>query len=344
MINTDLDRRLADCQELVEAWRAFLNLINRAVKSGENVSPQMEQQFLNAKARIAMLHDSFMESLRHDKNVGANMLEIVNRAITLRTLKKVSESEARKVEIEWHEVFLLLNETVSNLNEERNELAEVNEFTFRIKKAQQFFLVRIKAFLSSIYFKVVLGIAIFIFVLWGVPAFGIYNYDELRNIPRLRPVVTGYLNLTRTWVGLQSPYYDMERFMHRPLNDRISGFQDPPHTLETSSVSKVEAINNIVRAYNNQKLQDLLERAEAYEVVAYTPSSISGAVGRVRGYYFWFRQTRDAREAEYELNASTRPEKFTHGRKVNVIWLGQSNSQSSMSDFTRNLIANIEPR
>jgi hypothetical protein len=70
---------------LVEAWRSFLEFYHIAVKSPRKTStPRMNRGFLNSKARVAMLHDSFMDSLTRERTTGANMLGLINRSITLR--------------------------------------------------------------------------------------------------------------------------------------------------------------------------------------------------------------------------------------------------------------------
>src|SRR5690606_13071397 len=155
MINPDLERRYADCSELVDAWKAYLDHYTKYVRNPEAViTPELEQKFMDVKARIAMLHDSFMEALRQDQNIGQNMLSIVNRSITLRHLRKLGQADQKKVEIEWHECYLLLNMTVSTIAEERERLAEINEVTWKIQKVRERIWLNIVAFFKSIYFKI----------------------------------------------------------------------------------------------------------------------------------------------------------------------------------------------
>ncbi|MBI5155560.1 hypothetical protein HZA57_10015, partial [Candidatus Poribacteria bacterium] len=57
MINPIVERRYADCTELVEGWRHFLNLFTRTLKSESKPTSEDEHAFMECKAKIAMLHD-----------------------------------------------------------------------------------------------------------------------------------------------------------------------------------------------------------------------------------------------------------------------------------------------
>ena len=324
MINPELDRRLADCTELIDAWRYFIDLINRAVKNKESINPQMEQQFLGAKARIAMLHDSFMESLRHDRQTGANMLEIVNRSITLRILQKAGEADSRKLELEWHEAFLLLNETVSTLNEERQALADVNEFNFKMKKFRTNFVGSVKAFLGSFYFKVSMVFLGVIFVIFGVEFFGIYRYDKLRDYRILAPIVGSYLDLTRDAFGMQSAYYSAAKFQsiftkNPPLGYIIDDLgADPTMTLDAVAVN-VTAGFQLTDAQEISNLEAILRGSGG----DFKPYRIAEERGGASGnaFVFWFRQTQSAKDAMriYNLATSTKLPEIQAIRKVNVV-------------------------
>jgi hypothetical protein len=225
MINPALERRYADCTELVDAWKGFLEYYNKAVKEQNfQPSPEAEQAFLDAKARIAMLHDSFMAALKHDQNVGQNMLSIVNRSITLRHLRKLGAADQKKIEIEWHECYLLLNETTSQLAEERDRLAEVNEFTWRMGRIQERIFLTIKAFLGSIYFKVIVAVAILGGLVFALLA---AEYEILRKTKGIAEPYASFLDFRRDKLKLDSSYSSLEKMLGGKLsNDRMpSGFQ-----------------------------------------------------------------------------------------------------------------------
>ncbi|MCX8038637.1 MAG: hypothetical protein N3D11_16600 [Candidatus Sumerlaeia bacterium] len=124
MIDPILERRYSDCRELLNLWRRFHDFFKMGVQ-GEGITPEKEHEFITVKSRIAMLHDTFMSVLDHDQNVGQNILTIVTRSITLKHLRRMSTAEIKKIELEWHESYLLLNEVIGLLEDKRRQFATV---------------------------------------------------------------------------------------------------------------------------------------------------------------------------------------------------------------------------
>lgn len=227
MINPALERRYADCSELVEAWKSYLEMLTGLVKNTEHeVTPEDEQRFMDVKARIAMLHDSFMDSLRHDQNIGQNMLSIVNRSITLRHLRKLGQADVKKIEIEWHECYLLLNESVSTLAEERERLGEVNELTWKIGKLRERLWVNTRAFFRSIYFKIIVALVILAAVIALPPLFG-WSWDNLRTMKGVGEPYSAFRDFTRDSLGMSAPYSSLDKFTQARLAEGKlrSGYQ-----------------------------------------------------------------------------------------------------------------------
>lgn len=333
MINPELERRYADCLELVDAWKSFLELVNKAIRTPEQINPAAEQQFLAAKARVAMLHDSFMAALKHDKQTGNNMIEIVNRAISLRLINRAIEAEQKKLELEWHEAFLLLNETVSSVNEEREALAKINEMTWKLGRMRERAVVQFKAFVTSLYFKVFLGVMAVLFVIWGIPAFGIYDYDKLRDVNSLKGPLGSYYDLKRDMIGMSAPYMNLAKFAEKMNsgNNKANKGNSAEHNLtgKTSDLPKDTFLTRVLPQqmiptvpYNEQKeLYSLLNAAQEYDVYQY-----SGQYSSPRGYIylFWFRKSQDASNVFFKLSGmdSKIPgDKFKYFKKQNVIMI-----------------------
>lgn len=349
MIDPDLERRLADCTELMETWRAFMDIINKAVKPPRTVTPQLEQTFLNAKARIAMLHDSFMESLKHDKSVGSNMLELVNRSITLRLLQKLSEPETKKMEFEWHEVFLLLNETISGLHEEKAKLATVNEFTHNLKKLQGKMLMQVKWFLTSIYLKIAVVLFTIIFVIWGIPALGIYDYNNLRNYPQVKGIVAGYLNFTRNYIGFDSAYYDLPAFLKALPQEKIVGVgQVKEHTGSDAARSATALLATArVSGDNARRLQEQLAKADGFSLLEFPKDN---STGTSFVYIFYYRLKADAKTAmsqydqvKTQIQQSGAQGVYSGTRKANVFVLTLATNEELNGILQREVLGKTKP-
>ncbi|MCC6547396.1 hypothetical protein IT570_09535 [Candidatus Sumerlaeota bacterium] len=349
MIDPNLERRFAECTELVDAWKLFMELVNRAVKPPKTTNAQLEQQFLNTKARIAILHDSFMESLKDDKQVGANMLEIVNRAITLRMLAKITDPEAKKMEQEWHEVFMLLNGTVSDLNEERARVATINEFTHNMGKMKSAGFLHVKAFFTSIWFKIIAFVAVFVMVVWGGPAMGLYKWDSLRRVSWLKPVVKTYLNVGRDTLGFKFAYYDMDAVMKVMKDAAVPGTfavevrtdKNPNDTTTPTMLDGMMLFGSDRKELQTEK--DLLLKAKYYEYIRY---NADGGVNTAYASIFFMDRTEDANSFMSLFNqySSQMPDQYMVVRKVNVIILLYSTSKSYLDEVRFKRVDLLQPK
>jgi hypothetical protein len=347
MIDPNLERRFAECSELVDAWKVFQELVLKATKPPKTTNAQLEQQFLNAKARIAILHDSFMESLKHDKQIGSNMLEIVNRAITLRTLSKVTDAEAKKMEQEWHEVFMLLNGTVSDLNEDRAKLAEVNELSHNMGKVREKIFVYLKSFLNSIWLKIAVVVGVILFIIWGGPAMGLYSWDGLRRYPALKPVVKPYLNIMRDKVGLKMPYYDIQTVTEPLLAANVAGVSPELRTDKNPRDTIVGNMLYQMRLYGPdqkelEQAKGILNGAGGYDYIRYVADGNS-AEGSAA--IFWFEKTADAEKfmAIHRTYSSQLPDTYFVIQKVNVVILLYSSKNSFLGDMKNKRINVLKP-
>jgi hypothetical protein len=173
-----LNRNLEECKELHTRWSQFHDFFNLAVK-GEKITPQAEMKFLELKTRIAMLHDGFMESLSHDHKTGQNVLSILASCILLRRIPMLSNAEIQKLDYDWNEVYMLMTETIATLEEEKERLLGINETAYKMGKMRDRTVASISNFFTSPLFKFAAVLGIFGFVVFGIPAFDIYDYREL---------------------------------------------------------------------------------------------------------------------------------------------------------------------
>lgn len=184
MVDPEVERQYADTKELLRLWQEFYEYFEMA-KRGDDLSPEKEEAFLELKSKIAMLHDSFMDALTHDQNIGQNVLDIVTRSISLKHLNRQNVADIKKMEIEWHESYLLLNETVALLEEKRQQLASMSEAQYRAQKAAGLASQRIHGILTSVYLKLALIVAGVLFGTVGVQVLGIFDWNTTANYPVL---------------------------------------------------------------------------------------------------------------------------------------------------------------
>jgi len=185
MIDPAVERQYSDTKELLALWNTFHQFFTMG-KAGQEITPEKENQFLEIKSRIAMLHDSFMDALTHNQNVGQEVLSIITRAITLKHLGRLSTADVKKMEMDWHESYLLLNDTIAALEHKREELAQINETQYKASQAAGAARQKAGKFFGSFYFKLAATIAIILAATIGVQALGIYDYNELGKISALK--------------------------------------------------------------------------------------------------------------------------------------------------------------
>lgn len=125
-----LDQRLEHCRQLLKLWQNFHLFLGECAKHDRQFSPQEEANFLKVKSQIAILYDSFFESLgdpnREMIATAQSIITVVENCILLRQVHRMSPAERKKMEIEWHEAYLLINATIGTLEEEQTKLAAVS--------------------------------------------------------------------------------------------------------------------------------------------------------------------------------------------------------------------------
>ncbi|MEQ8820348.1 MAG: hypothetical protein RLY93_08885 [Sumerlaeia bacterium] len=279
-----VERRYADCAELIEAWKNYLDMFSAAVKdeSGSAVTPDTEQAFMDTKARIAMLHDSFLAAVKSEKKVAQNMIELVNRSITLRHLRKMSPSDAKKVEIEWHEAYMLLDDTVTHLRDERERLENINEFNYNMKKAVNRFTAMLGRGLRSIYFKLAVVLAVILGIIFLTPESA---WDWVREQKAVGEPFGAYLDFKRG-IGLGGPYSTVDKFME----ERLTTMPPDIQLSELNTTQQAAARPFAPLDLFGKNGETFLNEAKAYRAATLRTDN-----GPVRVYAFYYFREKDPR-------------------------------------------------
>ncbi len=216
MIDPKLESQISDIKELMAKWRQFHDFLAIGVK-GSNITLEKEKQFLAIKSRIAMLHETFMEVLAHDKYIGQAIMSIVMTSITLKHLNKLSTAEIKKMEIEWHEAFLLLNETVGVLEDKKVELAETTATQRALSKAGSNAFASVTNFITNRYTKMVVIAIVVVGAIYGIKASGVIRPDKLKKFGLYKDIYFGYdwimrrFNHNRAFVDIDQIFFNHKR-------------------------------------------------------------------------------------------------------------------------------------
>lgn len=216
MIDPELERALNDNRQLLTLWEQF-NLFFTAAVKGEGLTHERELQFLELKSKIAMLHDSLMGQVGEERGYAAmaqNMLENVIRAISLKHINKMGPADIKKMEIEWHETYLLVNEIIGNLEEKEAATAKISKTHWQWMQLQKKLLRTGGDIVHNNNLKLALIAAAVIFALVGLPMMGVFSYGALRDIgPLQKPVfmaietvVRPYINKNVAWRSINEAF------------------------------------------------------------------------------------------------------------------------------------------
>lgn len=240
-----LNRRLEETRELHTRWSQFHDFFTMALK-GESAGAEAEMRFLDLKTRICMLHDGFMQSLKHDQKVGQQVLGILGQCILLRRIPLLNSAEVQKLELDWNEAYMLMNETIAALDEERRRLANINESTYKLQKAREKVMAQIHAILTNTLFRIAFFLILIpTFVIIGIPTMGIYNYRDLSDdVPSLAPMVKKVEDFWRNRIDSNLEY---RRIADIPVTPVVSNEhkEDPGSLKSTSKESVISQLFNI---------------------------------------------------------------------------------------------------
>jgi len=335
MIDPALERRYADCTELVDAWKAFLELTSVAMKTPQNINPQLEQQFLAAKARVAMLHDSFMDSLKTDRQTGANMLGLVNRSITLGHISRMGTADHKKTEIEWHEVYLLLSDTLASLETDRQKLAQTSAFSHALKRTTDKILSAILTFLRSTAFKVILVLAVIIGAFSSVFLFE----DELRQKDWSAKHYAKLLKFQRETLNMDVPYSNLGEFTTLAFGDGAT--PDGITAIDIGQQTK-DAIALIVQRFAGENSAKLIREVATESEHRQFTTNVRTPQTNIFLLYFFF--TSEAINFENTFKSENKQDSIiVMERKANVVALCTSQDPNFRASLKRFYIDPMKP-
>ncbi len=161
MIDPKLDKNIESTKVFMDLWVKFYDLLVSARKR-EQITPKDEADFLAVKSELARRHKVLQQGLGHDYGLDANTMNIVSQAISLDAAQSSSDVAMKKMENEWHRVYISINETLGALENKREELAKVTAFGAAMASFQKNVLQNT----SVIVLLVVIGIAVVVFLAW----------------------------------------------------------------------------------------------------------------------------------------------------------------------------------
>lgn len=125
MKDKQLERNIQKLEAFLETWKQFNQFLQRAFR-GETFSDEDEEQFLELKSTIAQEYETLLMSLGGEVEREEKALRILMDAPSLRSLRDSSEGMARRVEADWHAMFIKLQSALGRLKGRRIQLASIS--------------------------------------------------------------------------------------------------------------------------------------------------------------------------------------------------------------------------
>lgn len=113
-----LERRVAMCQEFMNDWLLFNQIMSAYPSPGVNKA-QLENQFLKIKSKLAREHRVLKDTLAADYNLDSNTMNLVSQATSLESIYAQSDVAIKKLQTEWHRCFISINETLGALTDKK---------------------------------------------------------------------------------------------------------------------------------------------------------------------------------------------------------------------------------
>lgn len=227
MEDPKLNQQLEYCQSLLKLWQEFHLFISDCTDHTKQFTQEDEAQFLKVKSQIAILYDTFFESLHEaDRETIATaqaIITVVENCILLRQVQRMSPAELKRMEIEWHEAYLLINTTIGYLEEEKHKLAQITPFQHKRKQLTRKIAYGIKSIYQNQYVRVGAVVAAIVVILVVLPMFDVFSYDVLNQNPATRKVYVFVKKITRAKI-----YDDLKFDSYKEYMDLYSMDQKKP--------------------------------------------------------------------------------------------------------------------
>ena len=177
-----LEHQLENLKHLMSAWQKFHTYLTE-VRQREEFTQQEESAFLKLKSQIAILHDTLVDVVgtgdRDEANTVQMVIDIVERSILLRTIAHMSQAEQKRMEIEWHDGYLLMNDRIGVLEDEIESLSHVSEFHHNMQIWGRRISQNVKAVVGNRAIQFVVTIVVIVAAAIVLPALGVYDYSFL---------------------------------------------------------------------------------------------------------------------------------------------------------------------
>jgi len=125
MRDKTIEKRLRLISLQLENWKRLHNLITYGLdKAKPIISAEQERQFTEIRANLLQETEHIFTELEVLAELSGRAMNVLQRCVSIRGVRELSNDDVRRLESEWNSVFTKLGVVQGQLKSRRKELAE----------------------------------------------------------------------------------------------------------------------------------------------------------------------------------------------------------------------------
>lgn len=109
-----LENRISVCRDFIALWSRFFQFFAEELHD-RKIKPEEEKAFFQTVTLLARKHYLFTELMDDAFEEGDQVIELLTQTVSLTHIKNMDEGTLSKLELDWHTLFLNMNQTLGRL-------------------------------------------------------------------------------------------------------------------------------------------------------------------------------------------------------------------------------------
>jgi hypothetical protein len=146
MRDKKLETKLRLVEIQLENWKKLHDLITYGLdKAKPIISSEQERQFTEVRGNLLQETEYVLRELNIVAEVSGKAMSVLQRGVSVRGVRDLSNDEVRRLETDWNGVFTKLGLMQGQLKARRKELAEQSAFDYYWSQVRDRFFRRLAA-------------------------------------------------------------------------------------------------------------------------------------------------------------------------------------------------------
>ncbi len=138
MRDKDLETKLRLVTLQLENWKKLHDLITYGLdKAKPIISTEQERQFTEIRGNLLQEIEYVFRELNMVAEVSGKAMSVLQRGVSVRGVRDLSNEEVRRLETDWNGVFTKLGLMQGQLKARRKDLAEQTAFSYYLNRLLQ---------------------------------------------------------------------------------------------------------------------------------------------------------------------------------------------------------------